>query len=133
MGRDSLTGLVVNRKDDASIKRNDRPQLVRYECDGVVQIQRRANSLRDLMQRKHFALGFCNRSETRAMVWCSQRVGRQPRVRTSRRLVVKLLGRYLFLNVLGANELVKLFHVLNEGRDDARTKGGAGQIPEKTN
>ena len=46
-----LAGLLINRKDDASIKRNDRPQLVRYECDGVVQIQRRANSLRDLMQR----------------------------------------------------------------------------------
>src|SRR2546428_3364213 len=84
------------------------------------------------MQRKHFTLRFRDRSEARNVVWCSERVGRQARVRTSRGLVVNLVGGYLFLNVVCADELIKLFYMFDEDLNDARIKSSAGHIPQQS-
>ena len=40
---DSLSGFFINYKNNAGVKRNNRPKFIGNQVDGVAEVQRRAN------------------------------------------------------------------------------------------
>ena len=81
MRRDRFAGWIVNEIDHTRIERHDRAQLVGDERNGVAEIERRTDRLRDLVEGENFSLRFTDRTETgdssadAENVRCETRVG----------------------------------------------------------